>query len=107
MELHWPALMPTIPYMVETLTSLGDVISPLNYRYGEFTFKMNPCLYFRCLYWYGNLYGPSTHDFPVEKNIRAEAGMLVVLVFNATLTAKVISWRSVTHKRFLAFSHQY
>ena len=32
---------------------------------------------------------------------------LVVLGFNATLTAKVISWRSVTHMRFLAFSHQY
>ena len=32
---------------------------------------------------------------------------LFVLRFNATLTAKVISWRSVTHMRFLAFSHQY
>ena len=32
---------------------------------------------------------------------------LVVLGFNATLTAKVISWRSVTHMCFLAFSHQY
>ena len=31
---------------------------------------------------------------------------LVVLRFNATLTAKVI-WRSVTHMSFLAFSHQY
>ena len=30
---------------------------------------------------------------------------LVVLGFNATLTAKVISWRSVTHMCFLAFSH--
>ena len=27
--------------------------------------------------------------------------------FNATLTAEVISWRSVTHMCFLAFSHQY
>ena len=27
--------------------------------------------------------------------------------FNATLTAKVVSWRSVTHMCFLAFSHQY
>ena len=27
--------------------------------------------------------------------------------FNDTLTAKVISWRSVTHMCFLAFSHQY
>ena len=34
-------------------------------------------------------------------------GWLVVLGFNATLTAKVISWRSVTHMCFLAFSHQY
>ena len=33
-------------------------------------------------------------------------GWLVVLGFNATLTAKVISWRSVTHTYFLAFSHQ-
>ena len=32
---------------------------------------------------------------------------LVVLGFNATLTAKVISWRSVKHMCFLAFSHQY
>ena len=28
---------------------------------------------------------------------------LAVLGFNATLTAKVISWRSVTHMYFLAF----
>ena len=34
-------------------------------------------------------------------------GWLFVLGFNATLTAKVISWRSVTHMCFLAFSHQY
>ena len=33
--------------------------------------------------------------------------LLVVLGFNATLTAKVISWQSVTHMCFLAFSHQY
>ena len=31
----------------------------------------------------------------------------VVLGFNATLTAKVIPWRSVTHMRFLAFLNQY
>ena len=30
-------------------------------------------------------------------------GWLVVLVFNATLTAKVISWRSVTHYVFPGF----
>ena len=34
-------------------------------------------------------------------------GWLVVLGFNATLTAKVISRRSVTHMCFLAFLHQY
>ena len=33
-------------------------------------------------------------------------GWLVVLGFNATSTAKVRSWRSVTHMYFLAFSHQ-
>ena len=33
-------------------------------------------------------------------------GWLIILGFNATLTAKVISWRSVTHMCFLAFSHQ-
>ena len=36
-----------------------------------------------------------------------EFGRLVVLGFNTTLTAKFISMRSVTHTRFLAFSHQY
>ena len=34
-------------------------------------------------------------------------GWLVVLGFNATLTAIVISWQSVTHVCSLAFSHQY
>ena len=37
----------------------------------------------------------------------SQCSWLVVLGFNATLTAKVISWRSVTHICFLAFSHQY
>ena len=32
---------------------------------------------------------------------------LVVFGFNTTLTAKVISWRSMTHMCFLAFSHKY
>ena len=31
--------------------------------------------------------------------------MLVERIFYATLTAKVISWRSVKHMRFLALSH--
>ena len=41
------------------------------------------------------------------KNYHRSVGWLVVLGFNATLTAKVISWRSVTHMGFLAFSRQY
>ena len=48
--------------------------------------------------------------FPCELNqISGEARgcHLVELGFNATLTAKVISWRSVTHMCFLAFSHKY
>ena len=32
---------------------------------------------------------------------------LVVLGFNATLIAKVPSWRSVTHMCLLSLSHQY
>ena len=38
---------------------------------------------------------------------RNRESLLVVLGFKATLIAKVISWRSVTHMCFLAFSHQY
>ena len=33
--------------------------------------------------------------------------LVVYWGFNATLTAKVISWQSVMHVCFLAFSHQY
>ena len=44
---------------------------------------------------------------PEKRQEKYEDGWLVVLEFNATLTAKVISWRSVTHMCFLAFSHQY
>ena len=43
----------------------------------------------------------------VRNNKTQQFSWLVVLGFNATLTAKVISWRSVTHMCFLAFSHQY
>ena len=32
-------------------------------------------------------------------------GWLVVFGFNATFTAKVISWQSMTHMCFLVFSH--
>ena len=38
---------------------------------------------------------------------QVQVGWLVVLGFNPTLTAMVISWQSVTHMYFLAFSHQY
>ena len=41
------------------------------------------------------------------KNIVGKVGWLVGLRFNAILTAKIISWRSVMHMCFLAFSHQY
>ena len=37
---------------------------------------------------------------------KSRVGWFAVLGFNATLMAKVISWQSVTHMCFLAFSHQ-
>ena len=42
-----------------------------------------------------------------NKMLTTDKGWLVVLGFNATLTAKIISWRSVTHMCFLALSYQY
>ena len=53
---------------------------------------------------YARFYEAILLDMRSEKWL---VGKLVVLGFNATLTAKVISWRSVTHMCFLAFSHQY
>ena len=56
---------------------------------------------------------PSGNGLKYNKSINKFSAMFfawlywVVLGFNATLTAKVISWRSVTHMSFLAFSHQY
>ena len=47
---------------------------------------------------------PSGDSFSLHRTC---IGWLVVLGFNAHLTAKVISWRSETHMCFLAFSHQY
>ena len=44
---------------------------------------------------------------PKHHNHSKDCGRLVVKGFNATLTAKVISWRSVMHMCFLAFSYQY
>ena len=49
----------------------------------------------------------SKKPFPKRQTSESPKLKLVVLGFNATLTAKVISWRSVTHMCFLAFSHQY
>ena len=46
-------------------------------------------------------------DKSMKQRIGLKIGWLVVLTFNATLTAKVISWWSVKHMGFLAFSHQY
>ena len=43
----------------------------------------------------------------VSKWVSMEKGWLVVMGFNTTLIAEVISWQSVTHMCFLAFSHQY
>ena len=51
------------------------------------------------------IYSGNWTSYSAVENI--QEGWLVVLGFNATLTAKVISWRSVTHMCFLAFSHQY
>ena len=42
-----------------------------------------------------------------QEQKKKDVGWLVVLRFKATLTAKVISWRSVMHMCFLACSHQY
>ena len=47
---------------------------------------------------YENLFQKSTNGYELR---------LVVLGFNVTLTAKVKSWRSVTHMCFLACSYQY
>ena len=41
--------------------------------------------------------------FIKERNILRKGWLLVVLGFNATLTANVISWRSMTHMCFLDF----
>ena len=45
--------------------------------------------------------------FPKLTSLGSSIWLLVELEFNATLTAKVISWQSVTHMCFLAFSHWY
>ena len=54
-----------------------------------------------------NTVGKDLHCRHVKTRACLVGWLLVVLGFNATLTAKVISWRSVTHVCFLAFLHQY
>ena len=64
-----------------------------------------------------NCYGMVIFVRTLDRTKRASYGIpptdtilvawLVVLGFNAALTAKVMSWRSVTHANFLAFSRQY
>ena len=49
--------------------------------------------------------GAYDETFDKQYNYEVHDGWLVVLGFNDTLIAKVISWRSVTHMCFLAFSH--
>ena len=49
----------------------------------------------------------NAHQFKSNNILCKLVGLLVVLKFNATLTATVMSWRSVTHMCLLAFSHQY
>ena len=63
------------------------------------------------LFIYGDLNPlPHTPDFNVpEKETYGKTAMRLVscIGFEATLTAKVISWRPVTHMCFLDFTHQY
>ena len=40
-------------------------------------------------------------------NVQEWINWLVIFGFNATLTARIISWQSMTHICFLVFSHQY
>ena len=49
----------------------------------------------------------SANAFNLDLSKMLTFGWLVVFGFNATLTAKVILWRSLTHMCFLAFSPQY
>ena len=58
--------------------------------------------------WVKPMYNVYSVEWSVNtKQEHSYVGWLVVLGFNATLTAKVISWRSVTHRCFLAVPHQY
>ena len=51
----------------------------------------------------GACYGPSLRTSSKIVGINRLVGWLVVLGFNATLTTKVMSWRSVTHMCFPCF----
>ena len=57
--------------------------------------------------WYFRVYFFSRNAATMNYPDRQKCKRLVVLGFNAILTAQVISWRSVTNMCFLAFSHQY
>ena len=52
-------------------------------------------------------FGMYAKPFVDKQTDKQTIGWLVVLRFNATLTAKVISWQSVMHMCLLAFLHQY
>ena len=56
-----------------------------------------------CIYASGPTSNFTRHLIPLSEKGEEKVGLLVVLRFNATLTAKVISWRWVTHTCFLAF----
>ena len=51
------------------------------------------------------VHGDRADTFPYRSTFCFFVGWLVVLGFNATLTAKVISWRSVTHMCFQAMAN--
>ena len=53
------------------------------------------------------LFTPPTFTFNIQMNYEVVADWLVVWGSNATDTAMVLSWRSVTHLCFMAFPHQY
>ena len=60
------------------------------------------------VFFFGSVYLHSEINQNVENlGVAFVKGWLVVLGFKAILTARVISWRSVTHMCSLAFSHQY
>ena len=84
-------------YLIElkTLWEMEKLLVMSNFSFSHNVFKS--CLLLMC-----------QNEYLWSKGLNAIIldGWLVVWVFNATLTAEVTSWRSVTHMCFLAFSHQ-